>query len=239
MAKQTVVVLEDNSTEEKIKMWLGCGGIIAVVIFVLFVIASCDIKKGEKAAAISSIETTRVEDEISAFETITQLRQDAENARLARADSDKRADEQRETERKRLEAAMRIASEKATKIEEEVRQGVALQSDLKDFAMTEAPAVWTALQNMRAERASLDNRLSEIAGVFGNNPSLAENDETYVVVLKSRNDIIRQIRTGYDALEEAYRLSVRAKANPTDKSLVRQKMAFLSKATTILRKQNP
>ena len=235
MGKQTVILVEGDSTEDKVAKWLGIAGVVAAIIGALYFIGSCESEKLAKQEAAASIEETIIADETKAFETIEKLKTEAQFARARRLNSDRLDDERREAERVRREAAIKAATEEAATIEEEARKETARQSALRDFSMSEAPSVWSSLQKERAERVSLDNRLSEIIDAFGGDSSQAENDETFLSVLRKRNESIRRIRRGTDALEEAFKLSVQAKASPGDETLVEQKATALAKANEVFR----
>ena len=241
MGKQTVILVEGDSEEDKITKWLGVAGIVAAVIGVLYFIGSCESEKQAKEEAAASIEETIIADETKAFGVIEELQTEAQSARARRLDSDRLDDARREAERVRRDAAIKAAIEEAAAIEEEARKETARQSALRDFSMSEAPSVWSSLQKERAERVSLDNRLSEILDALGGDSSQAENDETFLSVLRKRNESIRRIRRGTDALEEAFKLSVQAKANPSDVTLVEQKATALAKANEVFqsRSTNP
>ena len=234
MGKQTVIVVDEDTMEDKVTKWLGVAGIVAAVIGVLYFIGSCESEKLAKEESAASIEETIVADEIKAFDAIKTLHRNAESDRSKRLEADRRDDAAREADRVRREAAVKAAAEEAADIEEEARRDAARQSALRDFAMSEAPTIWTALQKERAERVSLESRLAELADAFGDDLSKAEADETYLAVLRERNESIRRIRHGAEAFEEAFRLSVQSKANPSDETLVEQKNTALSRAGEIL-----
>lgn len=249
MGNQKIIVIEEETKKDKNTESDGCingiiaalaviGGIVAaffgVILGVNYLIDSYESKKLAKEQAAASIEETIVADETRAFDSIKKLHEKAESDRAKRLEADRRDDAARESDRIRREAAVKAAAEESAAIEEEARKDAERQSALRDFAMSEAPTIWTTLQKERAERVSLENRLAELVDAFGDDLSKAETDETYLAVLRERNESIRRIRHGTEALEEAFRLSVQSKANPNDETLVEQKSAALLRAGDIL-----
>lgn len=204
--------------------------IVGLIVGFVWLVNSCENIKREKAEAAASIEKTIIDDEKAAFSIIKELQREAEIERSRRLEADRRADAERKAEQARREAEKKVAAEKAFVREEEARKESERESELRDFAMTEAPAIWAALQKERAERISMDNRLKEIINVFGGDLLKAETDEAYLAVLRQRNNSIRRIRMGSEAIEAAFRLSVQSRANPMDETLAKQKMEALLRA---------
>ena len=223
----------------------GCmGKIVGCCVFLAILaglVAFVDHKLDERKAAKERAERARREaselvdrtiasDEEAAWRRVADLRAEHEKARALRVEALRRAEEAAAAE----EARIAEESAKAAAEAEEERRKVEQAGAIRDFALTEAPKTWEALQRLRAEREDRDDALSRILASVGGSPEEAELDEAYAGLVRDRNAAIRRIRSAEKALDGAFRAAVLLKATPGDDEQIRAKESALARAAAAL-----
>lgn len=191
----------------------GCAACIGVVIIIILVvkIGGCIWDGAQEVLAERHVKQERADARARARAAQKAVEEAAAEARAAEvrhareAAMEKRRREEvarREAEAKKIAAAKREAS-KADK--------------LRTFAMTDAPGIWRAYQDLEAAIAEQDVRIKDLATTLKEFDKDPEKDADYLALCVSRGEMKGSLDDIRRNLEEAYLAYCRFKATPSHK----------------------
>lgn len=208
----------------------------AIFVAVSWVNRKIDAYKARKAHAAQvlreaseSVDRMIESDEAEAKRKVNEMREALAREREIRAEKARQEAERLAAEEKRLaaeaEAASKVAEEEAKKKER--------FAAVRAFVQSEAPTTWKAMEAARAEAATQDRIVAEKLKAHGGKVVTAETDAAYLDALRRRNSAVLRIRLAEEAVQDAFRASVRLKANPKDAQSAREKTSSLARAAAV------
>jgi len=179
------------SAGEKVYGWskIGCGTLIALWIGGCIVGRISDswtpIVDGCKSKIHQGIEESRQR---------VREHQEAEEAEVAR----------KEQERKAQEAeALRISKLKAER-ESRAKKDVGKKRRVEEFAVKEAPQIWSTLKVLRGELEVQDRKLAELKSTLEDFDRKPEDDADYKKMCEMKSVLSESVAEIYRELEDAY-----------------------------------
>ena len=196
---------------------IGCGGLILLIIIIVLIwnIGGCIIGK--------------IWDETQEVIAERHAKQEVADAqareRLAREASEKATAEARAAESRRIEAekAERRKREDAARREEQHRKAAAVKHEaakfdkLRTFALSDAPGIWHAYQQLEAAIAEQDVRIKDLSATLREFDKDPEKDADYKAICAARSEMAGSLEDIRRKLEEAYLAYCRFKATPNHK----------------------
>lgn len=207
---------------------IGCGGLVGICILIViiwnvggYIISSiwdgtqeilaerhvkqelADARAREKAAQ------KVIEDAVAEARAAEARRVEAETAERCRREAAEAAEHRRREEAERREAAARkeaAAKREATKFEK-----------LRTFAVSDAPSIWRAYQDLDAAIAEQDMRIKDLAAALREFDKEPEKDADYLVICSVRGEMADSLKVIRKNLEEAYFAYCRFKATSNHK----------------------
>ena len=196
---------------------IGCGGLIVGFILVIIVLNICSCIVGKIWDGTQEVIAER------------HAKQEAADAqareRLARESLRRASAEAKAAERRRMEAeeAERRKREEDARREELLRKEAAAQREavkfdkLRTFALSDAPGIWRAYQQLEAAIAEQDVRIKDLAATLREFDKDPEKDADYKAICASRGEMAGALKDIRRKLEEAYLAYCRFKATPNHK----------------------
>ena len=189
---------------------IGCGGLILLIIIIVLIwnIGGCIIGK--------------IWDETQEVIAERQAKQEVADAqareRMAREASEKATAEANAAERRRVEAEEEEARRKELlRKEAAVKHEAAKFDKLRTFALSDAPGIWHAYQQLEAAIAEQDVRIKDLSATLREFDKDPEKDADYKAICAARSEMAGSLKDIRRKLEEAYLAYCRFKATPNHK----------------------
>lgn len=189
---------------------IGCGGLILLIIIIVLIwnIGGCIIGK--------------IWDETQEVIAERHAKQEVADAqareRMAREASEKATAEVRAAERRRVEAEEEEARRKELfRKEAAVKHEAAKFDKLRTFALSDAPGIWRAYQQLEAAIAEQDMRIKDLSATLREFDKDPEKDADYKAICAARSEMAGSLEDIRRKLEEAYLAYCRFKVTPNHK----------------------
>ena len=189
---------------------IGCGGLILLIIIIVLIwnIGGCIIGK--------------IWDETQEVIAERHAKQEVADAqareRMAREASEKATAEANAAERRRVEAEEEEARRKELlRKEAAVKHEAAKFDKLRTFALSDAPGIWHAYQQLEAAIAEQDVRIKDLSATLREFDKDPEKDADYKAICAARSEMAGSLKDIRRKLEEAYLAYCRFKATPNHK----------------------
>ena len=189
---------------------IGCGGLILLIIIIVLIwnIGGCIIGK--------------IWDETQEVIAERHAKQEVADAqareRMVREASEKATAEARAAERRRVEAEEEEARRKELlRKEAAVKHEAAKFDKLRTFALSDAPGIWHAYQQLEAAIAEQDVRIKDLSATLREFDKDPEKDADYKAICAARSEMAGSLKDIRRKLEEAYLAYCRFKATPNHK----------------------
>lgn len=189
---------------------IGCGGLILLIIIIALIwnIGGCIIGK--------------IWDETQEVIAERHAKQEVADAqareRMAREASEKATAEVRAAERRRVEAEEEEARRKELlRKEAAIKHEAAKFDKLRTFALSDAPGIWRAYQQLEAAIAEQDVRIKDLSATLREFDKDLEKDADYKAICAARSEMAGSLEDIRRKLEEAYLAYCRFKATPNHK----------------------